>query len=280
MLDFLAQSIDIRIMNKGLINKIYMGHVICIGSQKGGVGKTTTALNLGVAFAISEKKVLIIDSDPQGHATLGLGIDRSKIRHNLYHGLKEKMLYKDLIFESNIDSLEAIPSGYELIQIEMEMAAKAGKEWMLNDLLNGIREEYDFIIIDCSPSFNLLTLNAIIASDSFLIPLQCEYYAFEGLGQLLKTYKILKKRFDVGIEIEGILLTMYSPNEKISREIANSLRNNFKKMIFKVTIPRDTRLKESACYSKPLAFREIKSVGARCYLDLANEILLKRKVRN
>ncbi|MFC1862400.1 ParA family protein [Thermodesulfobacteriota bacterium] len=255
-----------------------MGHVICIGSQKGGVGKTTTALNLGVAFAVSEKKVLIVDSDPQGHATLGLGIDRTKTRNNLYHGLKDKTLYEELILGSSIDSLEAIPSGYELIQIEAEMAAEAGKEWMLRDLLNEIKEEYDFIIIDCSPSFNLLTLNAIVASDSFLIPLQCEYYAFEGLGQLLKTYQIFKKRFNVGIEIEGILLTMYSPNEKISREIAKSVRSHFKKMIFKVTIPRDTHLKESACYSKPLAFRNIKSVGARRYLDLANEIMLKRKV--
>ena len=257
-----------------------MGRVICIGSQKGGVGKTTTALNLGVAFAISEKKTLIIDSDPQGHATLGLGIDRSKVKDNLYHGLKEKTPHDNLIVNSSIDFLEAIPSGYELISIESELASKEAKEWMLRDLLNDIRKEYDFIIIDCSPSFNLLTLNAIVASDSFLIPLQCEYYAFEGLGQLINTYQIFKKRFNLEIEIEGILLTMYSPEEKISSEIARSIRTHFKNMTFGVTIPRDTHLKESACYSKPLAFRDIKSMGAKCYLDLANEIILKKEATN
>ncbi|MBW2610579.1 MAG: ParA family protein [Deltaproteobacteria bacterium] len=250
-----------------------MGHIICIGSQKGGVGKTTTAVNLSAAFAIAEKKTLLIDSDPQGHATIGIGIDNMKVRKTLYHGLIGGAILDELIIDSDIDSLKIIPARMELIRADSELISRPGKERVLRNLLNDLRDRYDYIIIDCPPSLSLLTVNAITAADSLLIPLQCEFYAVEGLGRLLKFFQIFKKGFNPGIEIEGILLTMFTPNEEVSRQIAKDARNNFKDLLFKTVIPRNQHLRESACHGKPLLLRDIKSVGARCYLELAKEIM-------
>lgn len=250
-----------------------MGQIICIGSQKGGVGKTTTAISLAAAFAIAEKKTLLVDTDPQGHATTGMGVNKAKVIKSLYHGLIGEATADELIIHTDIDSLGIIPSHTELFQVEAELISRNGKERTLRDLLKGLRDRYDYIVIDSPPSLNLITANAITAADSLLIPLQCEYFAVEGLGQLLRIFQVFKKRFNPHIKIEGILLTMFTSHEELSRQIAKDARNYFNGLVFKSVIPRNRHLRESAYHGKPLLLRDIKSAGARCYLDLAKEIM-------
>ena len=250
-----------------------MGHAICIASQKGGVGKTTTAVNLSAAFALAEKKSLLVDCDPQGHATSGMGIDKARLTKTLYHAMTEKIMAKDLIIDCDLGFLKMLPARIELLRAENELMSKPDKEMILRNLLSGLKESYDYIIIDSPPALNLLSVNAFAAADFLIIPLQCEFFALEGIGNLLKTVQILKQRFNPDIKIAGILLTMFGKGERVSRQIVEGVRNHFKNGIFKTMIPRNVHLREAASHGKPLLFRDIMSVGAQSYLRLASEFM-------
>lgn len=257
-------------------DELNMGHIICIGNQKGGVGKTTTAINLTAAFAIAEKKTLLVDMDPQGHATLGIGIDTSSISKTIYHGIRGEAAADDVIIDTGMNKIKAIPARMKLVQAETELMNRPDKERLLFNLLNNLKEKFDYIIIDSPPSLSLLTVNAITAADSLLIPLQCEFFAVEGLTHLLKIFQVFQKRFNPHIKICGVLLTMFRSTETVSKRIVRDVRKHLKDMVFKTVIPRDIHLQESALYGKPLLFYNIKSVGAQCYFDLAKEIMASK----
>ena len=250
-----------------------MGHVVCITSQKGGVGKTTTAVNLSAAFAVAEKETLLVDCDPQGHATLGMGIDKAALGKTLYHAMVGKAELEEFIIESDLQCLKIIPARTELFQAEPELMSRPDKEKRLRNLLRDVRKKFDYIIIDAPSSLCLLTVNAVTAADSLLVPLQCEFYALDGLGYLLKTIQILKKKFNPDIRIDGILLTMFENREKTSRQIAEEARNYFKDMVLETVIPRNVHLRESACRGKPLLVQNIMSIGSQIYLELAQEVM-------
>jgi chromosome partitioning protein len=248
-----------------------MGRIICVGNPKGGVGKTTTTLSLGTAFALAEKKTLLLDLDPQGHMTSGMGIDKKKINRCIYDVFRNDAELSDLIWDSEIDFLKIIPS-HSKINSKI-FHENREKENLLKDFLKRQKENYDYILIDCPPSIEFLTLSAMNASDSILIPLQCEYYAVESLGWLLKTYRRLKKYLNPDIIIEGILLTMVDENEEVTIQIANETRKNFNEIVFKTVIPRSQDLRESACYGMPILLQDITCKGAQSYLSLAREII-------
>jgi chromosome partitioning protein len=250
-----------------------MAQIICIANQKGGVGKTTTAINLSAAIAASEKKTLLVDCDPQGNATTGLGFNKSDIKKTLYHGLIGQFCARDLILETEIQTLKLIPSRVELIGFEVEMMSDPDRENILSKLLDGLRSDFDYIILDCPPSLSLLTLNAMTAADAVLITLQCEFYALEGLGQLLQTIKRIKKRLNPGLNIAGILLTMYDKRTNLSRQVAEDAEKYFKHLVFKSTIPRNVRLGEAPSFGKPILLYDASSAGAMSYFSLAAEIL-------
>ena len=210
-----------------------MGHVICIANQKGGVGKTTTAVNFSTALAVAEKETLLIDCDPLGHATSGMGVEKSRVTRTLYHGLIGDAAPEELIIESELDFLKILPARAELLRVEFELMSRPDKERALKDFICGLKDRYDYIVIDSPPSLSLLAVNALIASDSILIPLQCEYYALEGMGQLMKSMQFLKKKFNPEMKIEGILLTMFEGQEEVSRKIAEKARLHFKDKVFK-----------------------------------------------
>jgi chromosome partitioning protein len=256
-----------------------MGRIICIGNQKGGVGKSTTAVNLATAFAIAEKKTLIIDADPQGHSTSGTGIDKSKVKKGLYEALRGEAKVDEIILDGDIRFLKIMPSRFELIRVETEFALKPGKETMLREVIRTQKENFDYILIDCPSSMNLLTVNALSASDSMLIPLQCEAFAMEGITQFLKIFSVFKKHFNPDIVIEGILLTMVDKKDELSRKIIDDANSKFNGMMFNISIPRDRRLNSSAFHGKPLLLQDISSPGARSYLKLAREIMSRNPTK-
>lgn len=250
-----------------------MAQIICIANQKGGVGKTTTAVNLSAALAVSEKKTLLVDCDPQGNATTGLGINKSEIKDTLYHGMIGKSKAADLVLPTDIDTLKIIPSRVELIGFDVEMMAAPNREKMLSRLLDDLRIDFDYIILDCPPSLSLLTLNAMTASNAVLITLQCEFYALEGLGQLLQTIKRIKQKLNPRLTIAGILLTMFDRRTNLSRQVAEDAEKHFKQLVFKTTIPRNVRLGEAPSFGKPILMYDASSIGAMSYFSLAKEIL-------
>jgi len=254
-----------------------MGQTICIANPKGGVGKTTTAVNLSTAMAMAEKKTLLVDSDPQGNATTGLGIDKAKLSRTLYRAMIGKTEVTRTVMDTQLDFLKILPTGVDLYRAETELMTRAGRETVLENLLKELKESYDYIIIDSSPSLSLLSKNSMAASDSLLIPLQCEFYALEGMGHLLKTIQDLATRNKLRIQINGLLLTMFDPNENICRQIADAARGHFNGLVYKTVIPRNTDLRESASYGKPLLLRNLLSPGAKGYLDLAREIWRREK---
>jgi len=255
-----------------------MGHIVCIASQKGGVGKTTTAVNLSTALAIAEKKSLLVDCDPQGHATAGMGIDKTQLDHTIYHVITGKAAKEIPLIASDLERLQTLPAHGELYRAEAEMMRQPDKEIILRNFLRNLRSSYDYIVIDSPPTLSLLTVNAIAAADSLLIPLQCEFYALEGLRLFLKTAQALKKDFNPGIRISGILLTMFDNKEKISLQIGREARHHFKSRVFKTAIPRCTQLRESAAHSKPLLLKDINSTGAQSYLQLAQELMQREEI--
>ncbi|MDL2286071.1 AAA family ATPase [Desulfococcaceae bacterium OttesenSCG-928-F15] len=252
-----------------------MTQIICIANQKGGVGKTTTAVNLAAALALCGQKVLLVDCDPQGNATTGVGVEKSSLQKTLYHGLIGEADAESLILFSGTDGLDVLPSRVELTGFEVEMMGAENRERFLEKLLSPLRGRYDYVLIDCPPSLSLLTLNAFTCADSVLIPLQSEFYALEGLGQLLQTMKRVKKSLNAGLRVSGILLTMFDSRTNLSTQVADDAEEYFKDMIFKTRIPRNVRLGEAPSFGQSIFNYAPASRGAQSYMQLAEEIIRK-----
>ena len=253
---------------------LLMARVICIANQKGGVGKTTTAINLSASLAVSEKRTLLVDCDPQANATSGVGIDKSTIDRTLYHGMLGQVGPQSLIMDSEISSLKVIPSNVELIGFEVEMMSSPERDISLKNLLAELDGSFEYIILDCPPSLSLLTVNALTAADSLLIPLQCEFYALEGLGQLLRTVERIKQALNPELKIAGILLTMFDKRTNLSYQVAEEAEKYFKDLMFNTLVPRNVRLSEAPSFGKPILLYDATSTGARSYIELAREIML------
>lgn len=260
-----------------------MSKIISIANQKGGVGKTTTAINLAASLATLENSVLIIDNDPQANSTSGIGIDIKKIKTGIYECLIDDVNPGDIILNTEIENLDIIPSHIDLVGAEIEMLNMPNREKMLKQVIEKIRKDYDFILIDCSPSLGLLTLNALTASDSVIIPVQCEYFALEGLGKLLSTIKIIQARLNTNLTIEGFLLTMYDSRLRLSNQVVDEVRLHFQQMAFETIIQRNVKLSEAPSFGKPAILYDANSKGSVNYLNLAREVMQKNdktKIRN
>jgi chromosome partitioning protein len=255
-----------------------MSRVIAIANQKGGVGKTTTAINLGASLAVAEKRTLIVDIDPQGNATSGLGVEGRESRPTIYDVLMGDKSPDDAVVKGlHFPSLDLIPSTRDLVGAEIELVQTPQRETVLRRALAPIRDRYDFILVDCPPSLGLLTLNTLTAADSVLIPIQCEFYALEGLSQLLNTIRIVQKGLNPALDIEGVLLTMYDKRLNLSRQVAEEAREYFGAKVYRAAIPRNVRLAEAPSFGKPIVLYDVLSQGAQAYLALAKEVLAWRK---
>lgn len=250
-----------------------MGRVIAIANQKGGVGKTTTAINLAASLAALEYKTLIVDADPQANSTSGVGYNPKEIENSIYECMVDGVNAKDIILKTEIDYLYLLPSHINLVGAEVEMVDIENRENRMGEALAEVREEYDFIILDCSPSLGLITINALTTANSVIIPVQCEYFALEGLGKLLNTIKIIQTRLNPHLEIEGILLTMYDVRLRLSNQVVEEVSAHFSKMVFKTLIPRNIKLSESPSFGLPAIAFDAESKGAVSYLNLAREVL-------
>jgi chromosome partitioning protein len=252
-----------------------MGKIIAIANQKGGVGKTTTTVNLAASLGVLEKKVLLIDADPQANATSGLGIDVENIGNGTYQILEHAATAKEAIIPTSSPNVDIIPAHIDLVAIEIELVDKEDREYMLKKSIDVIKDDYDYILIDCAPSLGLTTLNALTAADSVLIPIQCEYFALEGLGKLLNTIKSVQKIHNTNLDIEGLLLTMFDSRLRLSNQVVEEVKKHFSDMVFKTIIQRNTRLGEAPSYGESIIAYDATSKGAVNYLALANEVLKK-----
>lgn len=252
-----------------------MGKIVAIANQKGGVGKTTTAVNLAACLGVLEKKVLLIDADPQANATSGLGIDVEAISQGTYQLIENSVDPSELILSTDSPNVDIIPAHIDLVAIEIELVDKDQREYMMKEALKEIKENYDYIIIDCAPSLGLLTLNALTASNSVLIPIQCEYFALEGLGKLLNTIKSVQKIHNTELDIEGLLLTMYDSRLRLSNQVVEEVNQHFEGLTFKTIIQRNVRLSEAPSYGESIINYDASSKGSENYLSLANELIQK-----
>jgi chromosome partitioning protein len=250
-----------------------MSKVIAIANQKGGVGKTTTAINLAASLAVLEKKVLLVDVDPQANATSGIGFDPKGIDNSIYECLVDEIEPKDAILKTQVDGLDLIPSHIDLVGAEIEMLDAENRETVLKRIIAKVRDNYDYVLIDCSPSLGLLTLNALTAADSVMIPVQCEYFALEGLGKLLNTIQMIQKNLNQKLEIEGFLLTMYDARLRLSNHVVSEVKQHFDTMVFETIIQRNIKLSESPSYGLPAILYDAKSKGTLSYINLAKEVL-------
>ena len=250
-----------------------MSRIIAIANQKGGVGKTTTAINLCASLAALEKRTLLVDLDPQSNATSGLGLDRKNIGTSVYDVLLDGVDIRLVVQPTEVPFLSLAPSSIDLVGAEVLLSGAENREARLREALQGIREEYDFLIVDCPPSLGLLTLNGLVAADEILIPIQCEYYALEGLGQLLKTVELVRSKLNPALKIGGIILTMFDVRLSLAKQVAEDIRQHFSDKVFETVIPRNVRLAEAPSFGKPVLLYDITSSGAQSYLKLAEEFL-------
>ncbi|HSV27924.1 MAG TPA: ParA family protein [Candidatus Omnitrophota bacterium] len=253
--------------------------IIAIANQKGGVGKTTTAINLATAMAATRKKVLIIDLDPQGNASTGLGIDRNAREINSYHVLIGEAQLAEALLTTTIPGLDVVPSGIDLSGAEIELVTMSRRESRLREQLANAAQSYDYILIDCPPSLNLLTLNAFVAAHSVMVPLQCEFFALEGVSHLVKTIDMVKSAFNPTLELQGIVLTMFDKRNNLSDMVAADVRGFFGDKVYKTVIPRNVRISEAPSHGKPVLLYDVKCAGAEAYIHLASEVLKRERVR-
>ena len=252
-----------------------MGQIIAIANQKGGVGKTTTAMNLAGSLGVLEKKVLLVDADPQANATSGVGHNPQEIEKGIYECLIGNTTVKESIETTLSPNLDLLPASIDLVGAELELVNIEEREYRMKKVLAEVKDDYDYIIIDCAPSLGLLTLNALSASDSVIVPIQCEYFALEGLGKLLNTIKVVQQRFNIELKIEGLLLTMYDTRLRLSNQVVEEVKTHFQDLVFKTIIHRNVRLGESPSFGETIVIHDASSKGAINYLNLANEILTK-----
>ena len=255
-----------------------MGKVISIANQKGGVGKTTTAINLSAGLAVLEYRTLIIDADPQANATSGVGFDHKTIKNSIYECVLNEVEPSEIILKTKTPNLDIMPAHIDLVGAEIELINRPNREHMMKDVINKIKGDYDFIIIDCSPSLGLITVNSLTASDSLIVPVQCEYFALEGLGKLLNTIKIVQSRLNPNLEIEGILLTMYDKRLRLSNQVVEDVRTHFQDMVFDTIVSRNTTLGEAPSFGESVIMFDAESKGAQSYLNLAREVLQKNNL--
>jgi len=252
-----------------------MGKIIAVANQKGGVGKTTTTINLAASLAVLEKKVLMIDADPQANATSGSGFNVKNIKTGIYECLIDEVNPNDVILNSEIEGLDLLPSSIDLVGAEIEMLNMPNRERILRNVIDKIDKKYDYILLDCSPSLGLITVNSLTAANSVIIPVQCEYFALEGLGKLLNTVKIIQSRLNPDLEIEGFVLTMYDSRLRLSNQVVEEVRRHFQQMVFDTIIQRNVKISEAPSFGKPVIMYDAESKGSLNYLNLARELLQK-----